>query len=335
MKILCSFRYSRDKASSRVRGFYLAEELQRRGCRCKIVRRTGRGGYLNTAMELVRHNVIYFQKKYTRIDIRLNKLARSMGKKTIFDLDDAPFGNTYSTKASKLAVMMMKSSSAVFLGSHKLKSFAERHNDRTFLIPSSINLSVYKPQGEREGRHPVTLGWIGDGASYRDDLKMLIDPLERLGKEHRIKLVIVGALGEKEIHGAFGGLRSIDVQIIDSIDWADSRSVPSKISEFDIGLYPLLDTEFNKYKCGYKALEYMAMEIPVVASPVGENRYILEDGRDGLLASNQRQWYEKLSLLIESEEIRRRMGKAGRDKVEREYSLVACGNRVMNILGEI
>jgi len=333
MMILFFLRYYRDQASSRVRGFYVAEELEKRGVKSSIICGENREGYLKFFSKLINHEIFYFQKRYSKSDIYLNKLARLLSKKTFFDLDDAPGGVKLNPEVERQAAEMMTASSAVVVGSHKLKDFAQNYNDHVYLIPSSINLNYYMPSGTKSSNY-ITLGWIGNGINYKNDLQMLIEPLKKLGRKYNIKLVLVGALGQKEIHQKFNSIRNIKVEIIDSIEWENPTEAPSVISRFDIGLYPLLNNQYNEYKCGYKALEYMAMKIPVVASPVGENKFIIENGKDGFLASNEKDWEEYLSYLIENESIRKRMGEMGRIKVEKNYSLEVCTEKLKGLLKE-
>jgi glycosyltransferase involved in cell wall biosynthesis len=333
VKILFFLRYFRDQASSRVRGFYMAEALQRAGINSNIICGYNKKAYLKYLLSLGSHDVIYFQKRYTGIDIKFNRFARLLGKKTIFDIDDAPSGVGLDPEIQKQTIQMIENSSVVVVGSQKLKNYAQKYSNHVHLIPSSINLKYYRPKIRKDKNH-VTLGWIGNGIGYKNDLRMLIKPLESIGEKYDIKLIIVGALKQKEIHHSFGGMKNVAVEIVDSIDWADPEAVPSIISGFDIGLYPLLDNEYNQYKCGFKALEYMAMKIPVVASPVGENVFIVEDGDNGFIASNEREWEEKLSYLIGQSDIRKRMGNKGRGKIEKDYSIEMCANKLISLFQE-
>ena len=309
----------------------MAEELKRERIDCAIICGYGRKVYINFLAKMLRYDVIYFQKRYSGMDIKLNKLARMMGRKTLFDIDDAPGGTKLSVEAEKQAVEMIRTSSAVIVGSHKLRDFAQNFNNHVYLISSPVNLNYYKPKREMRNRSYITLGWIGNGIGYKKDLVMLIEPLEKIGQKYDIKLTIIGALEQKEIHHSFSKMKNVTVEIIDSIDWADPIAVSSAISDFDIGLYPLLNNKYNQYKCGFKALEYMAMEVPVVASPVGENTFIVENGKDGFLASNESEWIENIPYLIENKSIRKRMGKIGRDKIENNYSLKVCASKMMKI----
>jgi len=338
MRILFFLRYSRDQASSRVRGFYVAEELKKKGIDCDIICGYGKKIYVKFLLKFMNYDIIYFQKRYTGIDLKLNKLARFMGKKTIFDIDDAPGGVSLNSTAEEMAIQMMKYSSAVIVGSHKLLDFAKKFNRFSHLIPSSINLDYYKPKKEKKekkDKDSIKLGWIGNGINYKNDLLILLKPLEKIGGKYKIKLIIVGALGQKEIYESFGKIKKVKVEVIDSIDWANPMAVSVAINDFDIGLYPLLNNTYNQYKCGFKALEYMAIGVPVIASPIGENKFIIENKIDGFLVSDEKGWIEKLSCLVENEGIREKMGNIARKKIEEKYSTEVCADKLKNIFKEI
>ena len=105
-----------------------------------------------------------------------------------------------------------------------------------------------------------------------------------------------------------------------SVPWTEATEVAS-ISQFDVGIMPLVDESFERGKCGYKLIQYMACGLPVVASPVGVNRQIVEHGVNGFLAETQEDWALALKTLIADAGLRERMGRAGRDKVEQKFCL--------------
>ena len=107
------------------------------------------------------------------------------------------------------------------------------------------------------------------------------------------------------------------------------------LSEIDIGIMPLPDDEWAKGKCGFKGLQYMAMEIPSVMSPVGVNTEIINDGVNGFLASTEEEWIEKLSLLIESPELRRKFGVKGRQTVVENFSVDSQKQRYLDYFNEL
>jgi len=335
MKILFFIRYSRDQASSRVRGFYVVDEFRKKGITCDVLCGSGARQSLFFLLKVVRYDIIYFQKKYSRMDLLLNKMARFMGKKTFFDIDDAPGGVALNHRAEKYAIEMIKISSAVIVGSHKLMDFAKKFNKQTFVLSTPINLQYYQPKRNRKNQDYITIGWIGNGINYKNDLLTLVAPLEKLGKKYNIKVVIIGVLEQKEIYQNFGKMKNCAVELVDSINWADPVTIPSAISNFDIGLYPLVDNEYNQYKCGFKALEYMAMKIPVLASPVGENTFVIANKKDGFLASSEKMWTDILSYLIENESLREQLGTEGRIKIKKNYSTKIYTEKLIEIFKEM
>jgi hypothetical protein len=106
----------------------------------------------------------------------------------------------------------------------------------------------------------------------------------------------------------------------------------SAIQSMDIGVMPLTDTPWARGKCGYKLIQYMACGLPVIASPVGVNKDIVEHGVNGFLAETDKEWCSAIETLLSDSELRRRMGAAGRKKVEESYSLQVWGPRVAQML---
>ena len=98
---------------------------------------------------------------------------------------------------------------------------------------------------------------------------------------------------------------------------------------------PLEDNEWERGKCGLKALQYMASGLPVVASPVGVNKEIIQDGINGYLAETSQEWEDKLKLLLEGEERRREIGLKGRETVENHYSLKVNAPRLIKVLKKV
>jgi glycosyltransferase involved in cell wall biosynthesis len=105
------------------------------------------------------------------------------------------------------------------------------------------------------------------------------------------------------------------------ISWKKENEI-EELNEIDIGIMPLPDNEWAKGKCGLKGLQYMALQIPAIMSPVGVNSEIIDDGINGFLASTKDEWVSKLSLLIDSKELRVKLGEEGRKTVIDKYSVL-------------
>ena len=172
---------------------------------------------------------------------------------------------------------------------------------------------------------------MGAGDDYQlRYLSLMKDPLRILSKKYDIKFSIVSSFSNK-LNQAFV---NEPYEVNFGLDkWVPIESMPGMISDFDIGVMPLTDTIYEKGKCAMKALEYMSMEIPVVASAVGENNYAVIDGYNGFLAKNTIDWVKNLEKLILDRNLRRIMGKNGRRFVEDNYSKRVITERIINIIG--
>lgn len=323
------------KASSRVRGYWIAEALSEKGKRCFLEYCDSSRALLLFLLRIPFYDVVFFQKTYSRWHCLLLRFARLMNKKTIFDLDDAPSRTNHPVTLRNVEFMMRRVS-AVTVGSNALFEYARQFSDNVHLIPSSINLKHYQPSDKSDRLDgTVCLGWIGNGRHYKQDLiAVLREPLMEIAKEHGIRFKLIGACGEKELYEAFEGVQGLELDFVDQVDWANPKAVTQSLQDIDIGLYPLLPNKFNKYKCGFKALEYMAMEIPVVSSDVAENREIIDDDVDGYIVNDPEGWKATLRVLIADEIKRKTMGKYGREKVERQYSIQKSAQLIKAIIDD-
>lgn len=335
LSILINLCGTRDKASSRVRGYWIGEELEALGHRVTYFNTFKRSDYLRLAFEIPKHDIIIFQKSYSRYDIKLVQWARLNGKVSYFDIDDAPSRAQVSRTISN-ASKMMSLSDGVLAGSRALVEFALPFQDQTHLVASGIRLANYKIIDTETHSGPVCLGWIGNGKHYaRDIIDLLVDPITELATRYPIQFRIVGACGERQLYEAFGNITGLTIDFVDQIDWSSPAAVAKSIEPFDIGLYPLVPGLFNDYKCGFKALEYMASGLPVVASSVAANQDVVRDGKDGYLVNSGKEWIDALDRLICNPELRRSFGSSGRVRIESEYDTAIIADQIIGIFSAL
>jgi glycosyltransferase involved in cell wall biosynthesis len=245
------------------------------------------------------------------------------------DLDDAIF-HQYDSHSNPLwrflfrdkIAAIMRMASGVVAGNGYIARYAEEAGcERVEVIPTVIDLDRYQLVKDHavddSGR--ICIGWMGSRstAAYLDDT---LPVLEELNRVCPLRLLVVGA--KYEIDSSFP---------VESRPWREDREIEDLI-EMDIGMMPLPDTPWERGKCGYKLIQYMASSLPVVASPVGVNSSIVEHGVNGFLASGKKQWFEALRLLADNAEQRQSFGRNGRKKVEREYSLQVTAPRWVKLL---
>lgn len=216
---------------------------------------------------------------------------------------------------------LIRNAALVLAGNAYLADFAQRAGARSLeVLPTVIDLVRYPVttlKQAKDGKMPC-VGWIGQ----RDTAVCLVpyaSLFERLRGNGQARF---GAVG-------------IDAQNLglpmDSISWTESTEVES-ISSFDIGIMPLPDAPFQRGKCGYKLIQYMACGLPVVASPVGVNRELVVHGVNGFLAQTPEEWEHALKTLLADASLRQRMGQAGRHKVEQQYCIQITGPKLVTLL---
>jgi len=228
--------------------------------------------------------------------------------KVIFDFDDAILfksSDPYHSFSRKLKfASMIKACDVVITGNSYLKSLAEKYIDpgNIIVLPTTLDISKYKKKHYLEKPDKVTLGWIGSKSTLKY-LKTLIPVFNKLGKKYKhLKLKIVA--------DAFLDCDNLPVE---KKEWQYDDEVDDLIS-FDIGLMPLDDTPWSNGKCSFKLIQYLAVGIPSICSPVGMNCDVIENGTHGLWASSLDEWEDQLSKLIEDGDLREKMGSVAHEK---------------------
>ncbi len=215
---------------------------------------------------------------------------------------------------------MLGLSQCVLAGNRYLQNFAQQFAPWVELFPTVLDTERYKIRNEIDDGW-VTIGWVGrwSSAPYLSVISRSLESIIRKFPQTKIKLIGADQNPFPE---------SIPVEIV---PWRLDEELKA-ISAFDIGIMPLPDDEYSKGKCGFKLLQYMALGIPGVASPVGVNSEIIQDGENGFLAANETEWTEKLSRLVENYSLRRNIGIAGHTTVEKQFSLKHVAPRLIEII---
>ena len=246
----------------------------------------------------------------------------------IYDFDDA-FYLKYRSKRYRYVSSFLENkfssvisrASAVSAGNTILKNYADGFSDNTHLMPTVVDVNRYKVLVNNENTK-FTVGWIGS-PSTSQYLDKIVTPLSMLGNSDSIRLTVIGGKAPS----------ILNIEVVE-LFWQEDTEV-QEINNFDIGIMPLPDNSWERGKCGFKLIQYMACGLPVVASPVGVNCEIVEHGVNGFLAETPEEWEIALRTLLSDPELRKRMGKAGREKIERQYSLQVTGPRLTELLKTI
>jgi len=259
-------------------------------------------------------------------------LAHAQGRPVIYDFDDAIFlsntseANSFASalKYPQKVASIIRRSALVLAGNEYLAGYARQYNSNVTVLPTCVDTGGFAPRRTpRAASAPLVVGWIGTPttAAY---LEALGPTLTRLAAAHPLTLRVSGS-GRPM---SFEGVRTTNEP------WSLDREV-ELFNTCDIGVYPLTDDEWAKGKCGFKAIQFMACGVPVVAAAVGVNREIIQDGVNGLLASNEREWHDKLSRLLGDAQLRHRLGAAGRKTIEQRYSLAVNAPKLTALLRDV
>jgi glycosyltransferase involved in cell wall biosynthesis len=245
----------------------------------------------------------------------------------VYEFDDAIFLG--DTSPANRMIARLKRPDAVWeivgraaltiVGNDWLASKARQFSPRVEVIPTTIDIERYRPV-ERPRNVPLRIGWSGSVTTVKH-LEAIEGTLRRVLRELPVELV---AVGDRSFH--LDGLSNVTAR-----DWSPTTELDD-LRSFDIGLMPLPDDDWARGKCGLKALQYMALGIPTIASPVGVNTEIISDGHNGLLASTEDEWVEAIGRLVDDEALARRLGSAGRDTVVERYSGQAWAPRFLDAL---
>jgi glycosyltransferase involved in cell wall biosynthesis len=220
--------------------------------------------------------------------------------------------------------ILMQKAALVVVGNQYIAEYAWRAGaHRVEVVPTVVDLDRYVP---REAPSCVTtksvptIGWIGQ-RSTASFLYAVLPLIARLADGGLIRFRAIGI-----------DASSLGLPFASEV-WSEATEAKS-IQMLDVGIMPLNDGPFERGKCGYKLIQYMACGLPVVASPVGVNTTLVEHGVNGFLATSLEEWEWALRTLARDPGLRYRMGQAGRIKVEREFSLQVIAPKLAGCLVE-
>jgi glycosyltransferase involved in cell wall biosynthesis len=307
--------------------------LYKRGMMSKKLRLVTRG--LGRRLSLVRkvkdYDLVYILREAALLGPPVfERLIAQTGVPVVFDFDDAIFVSYRSPSNGYLSYLkfagktktICRISSHVMVGNPYLAEYARQVNDRVTVIPTTIDTEKYRVPERREKSGPPVIGWTGSYSTVQH-LDTMRGALKKLAETESFRLRVIGTPAYE--------CAPVDVE---AMPWRAETELED-LSEIDIGMMPLPDDRWSKGKCGLKALQFMALGIPPICSPVGVNTDIIQDDQNGFIAGTEDEWVEKLRRLLRSAELRRRLGDAGRATVEQNYSAITQTPRVYEIFKSV
>ncbi|WP_247877179.1 glycosyltransferase family 4 protein [Azospirillum brasilense] len=304
---------------------YGGEPLDRRQIAAAYARR------LAALRSARRHGVVWLEKEALPWLPFKAEAAAGLGRTPyVMDIDDAWFERYAGHRLAPVRALLggkftalARNARIVLAGSPYLADWARGAGcPDVRLLPTVVDLARYPllpvsdECGSGKPRRPAIVGWIGSPSTARY-LGMVGGALARLATILRLRVI---------------GASNLALPVpADCLPWREDGET-EELSRFDIGIMPLPDSPWERGKCGYKLIQYMAAGRPVVASPVGVNTTLVQHGVNGFLADGEDAWADALGRLAADPALRARMGAAGRQLVEERYALSVTAPQLVDAL---
>jgi glycosyltransferase involved in cell wall biosynthesis len=272
------------------------------------------------------YDIVWVEKElFPFLPAFFERLLSDSGVPYIVDYDDAIFHNYDRSESRFLRNLigdklkrLIAGARAVTVGNDYLAAYARSKGAQQICsVPTVIDITRYQVVDEPPDG-VFRIGWVGSPSSAQY-LPVVYAPLQRLAEFRNIVFVTVGAPPI-----AIAGVT------VEQHDWTLESEV-RLIQGFHLGIMPLNDTPWERGKCGYKLIQYMACGRPVVASPVGVNREIVT-ARVGQLARTEDDWFEALNALAANADLRQRQGAEARLMAEKHYTQQIVAPQIDSLL---
>lgn len=306
-------------ACGHIRGEIVAREINSRNPEVRVDCKTA-----IMLSDFPRTDVMVFQRQHSPGVLEKMRLAKQQKIATVFDIDDdlfsvpAALGDAhtfYARPEIQNALNAFLCECDLITVSTVALATALRHRTSRPMYVVENGLDTERWVRKREPSEYLTIGWMASG-THRMDVPLIEAALERIMLEYEhVRLVFVGWVGFNELPR----LAKFKHRIT-TMGWQDINILPDIMSNFDIGLAPLVEHPFNSCKSGIKALQYWAASTSVVCSPSPPYECVT-DGKDGLYASESAAWYEALRRLVEDPALRMSLGSNGRQKLMDRYDI--------------
>ena len=241
----------------------------------------------------------------------------------ILDVDDSIWIGCFNAERS--AKILAKNVDLVIAGNNFIAEWYSKYCKKVHVVPTAIDCDRFKPlltEKKETKKNNFILGWTGTSGNFKY-LKVIEKSLSRFLLRHNDASILIIADREPTFH-------LIPKSKVNFVKWTPENEV-STLQKINVGIMPLIEDEWALGKCSFKMLQYMAIGVPVVVSPIGMNREILEKGELGFGAKNEDDWNDALELLYSNQSLRRKMGLHGRSIVLYEYNLKIITKRLINI----
>lgn len=289
---------------------------------CHVIKSEFRIGMGPDALKMKRMGDVWYLKPMGDVNavILTQAAAKFTGAKIILDLDDHPFAvdkehpeYQYHKAHEELMRMQIENADHIVVSTEPLKKVISKYHQRITVIPNAIDPAIWKLKKKKRNDGRIRLGWIGS-ASHLADRWVVEKAIKRVMKKYpqvdfyHAGMCILDEANKETREFSFAGTKGYE-------------EYPAFLNELDldIAIAPIKDTIFNQCKSNIKWLEHAMLKTPMVLSDVYPYTKSVTHGKDGFLAKTTSDWVKYLSALIESRELREKIGQAAYSKVNQEW----------------
>lgn len=275
-----------------------------------------------------KYDFIFIHREYSPVGFPFTvwMISKVFGKKIIFDFDDAIWIPNVSEnnrlfnrfKVYSNTRKIIKHSYKISAGNEYLSLFAKQFNPNVFYNPTTIDTENYHNKLRQISGGKFIIGWTGSHSTVKY-LDEIIPVIQKLEKEFDLEFHVIS---DKQ--------PSWDLKSLKFIPWSKETEVTSMLS-FSIGIMPLSHDQWSEGKCGFKALQYMALGIPALVSPVGVNTRIVDHEKNGFYCRNMEEWEKYIRLLISNQDLLKRISGNTTQKVKDEYSVTSNTDNFLSL----
>lgn len=248
-------------------------------------------------------------------------IAKLWRKKIIYDFDDAIWLPNTSAQNALVAKIKFHKKTAlicrwvhkVSVGNEYLGDYARQFNANVIYNPTTIDTQRLHNRSKDQTQGKLVIGWTGSHSTL-PYLKMIEPVIRDLENRYEFEFWVIANQAPE-----------LNLQSLVFVPWNKTSEIDDLL-QLNIGVMPLTDDQWAKGKCGFKALQYMALGIPPLVSPVGVNTRIVQDGENGFVCHSAEEWQAALEKLLASDELRARLGQAARQTIEQHYSVKSNQN---------
>ena len=204
-------------------------------------------------------------------------------------------------------------------GNEFLANYARNYNKNVTIIPTTIDTVNHHNLETDYNSEKIVIGWTGTHTTMRY-LDFLVPIIKELEEKYEFDFLIIS-----------NEAPTYHLKSLRFIKWNHATEIQD-LAKISIGVMPLEKDIWSEGKCGFKGLQYMALGIPALMSPVGVNMQILDDKKNGYLVTTPEEWKDCLEMLLTNPDLRKQIGQAGKKTILERYSVLANRDVYLSLL---